>query len=65
MAINWKSYNPGKFYDELISSPGYTRKAARILTKYLSSLSHDELKERKASIEHAIKSIGISFTVYS
>lgn len=65
MAINWKSYNPGKFYDELISSPGYPRKAARILTKYLSSLSHEELKERKASIEHAIKSMGISFTVYS
>ncbi len=65
MTINWKSYNPGEFYDELISSPGYPRKSARILTKYLASLSHDELKKRKASIEHAIKSMGISFTVYS
>ena len=65
MTINWKSYDPGKFYDELISSPGYPRKAARILTKYLASLSHDELKQRKAAVEHAIKSMGISFTVYS
>ena len=65
MTINWKSYNPGEFYDELISSPGYPRKAARILTKYLASLSHDELKQRKAAVEHAIKSMGISFTVYS
>lgn len=65
MTINWKSYKPGKFYDELISSPGYPRKSARILTKYLASLSHDELKQRKASVEHAIKSMGISFTVYS
>jgi uncharacterized circularly permuted ATP-grasp superfamily protein len=65
MTINWKSYKPGEFYDELISSPGYPRKAARILTKYLASLSHDELKQRKAAVEHAIKSMGISFTVYS
>ena len=65
MTINWKSYNPGEFYDELISSPGYPRKAARILTKYLASLSHNELKQRKAAVEHAIKSMGISFTVYS
>lgn len=65
MTINWKPYNPGEFYDELISSPGYPRKAARILTKYLASLSHDELKQRKAAVEHAIKSMGISFTVYS
>lgn len=65
MTIKWKSYNPGKFYDELISSPGYPRKIARILTKYLASLSHEELQQRKAAVEHAIKSMGISFTVYS
>jgi len=65
MTINWKSYNPGKFYDELISSPGYPRKPARILAKYLASLNNEELKQRKATVEHAIKSMGISFTVYS
>lgn len=65
MAIDWKSYNPGEFYDELISTPGYPRKIARILTKYLASLSQEELKQRKTAVEHAIKSMGISFTVYS
>ncbi len=65
MSISWKSYNPGEFYDELISSPGYPRKVARKLTKYLSSLSHAELQQRKATVEHAIKTMGISFTVYS
>jgi len=57
MTINWKSYNPGKFYDELISSPGYPRKPARILAKYLASLNNEELKQRKATVEHAIKSM--------
>jgi uncharacterized circularly permuted ATP-grasp superfamily protein len=65
MSISWKTYNPGEFYDELISSPGYPRKAARKLTRYLSSLSHTELQQRKATVEHAIKTMGISFTVYS
>ncbi len=65
MKISWKSYNPGEFYDELISSPGYPRKAARKLTKFLSSFTHAELQQRKATVEHAIKTMGISFTVYS
>jgi uncharacterized circularly permuted ATP-grasp superfamily protein len=65
MQIDWKSYNPGGFYDELISSPGYARKPARILARYLSSLNNEELQQRKAAAELAIKTMGISFTVYS
>lgn len=65
MKLAWKSYEPGAFHDELISSPGYPRKIARQLVKYLSSLSHEELQERKISVELAIKTMGISFTVYS
>lgn len=65
MHVNWKNYNPGEFYDELISSPGHPRKVARPLAKYLSSLSGNELQERKASAELAIKTMGITFTVYS
>ncbi|GAB5500295.1 MAG: circularly permuted type 2 ATP-grasp protein [Pseudohongiellaceae bacterium] len=65
MRVNWKSYNPGKFYDELISSPGYARKPARQLTSYLRSLTHEELLQKKTAAELAIKTMGISFTVYS
>lgn len=65
MQIDWKSYNPGAFYDELISSPGYPRKSGRILARYLSSLKSDDLQQRKAAAELAIKAMGISFTVYS
>jgi len=65
MKIDWKSYHPGDFYDELISSPGKPRKAARALCRYLASLSPEELDLRKASVIDAIKTMGISFTVYS
>lgn len=65
MRVNWKSYNPGKFYDELISSPGYARKPARRLASYLRSLNHEDLLRKKTAAELAIKTMGISFTVYS
>lgn len=65
MQIDWQTYAPGAFYDELISSPGYPRKVARQLARYLASLSGDELQERKHAAEVAIKTMGISFTVYS
>jgi len=65
MRVNWKTYNPGDFYDELISSPGYARKHARQLASYLKSLTHEELLRKKNAAELAIKTMGISFTVYS
>lgn len=65
MPIDWKSYHPGDFYDELISSPGHPRKIARPLARYLASLSDEELRHRQDSVAHAIKTMGISFTVYS
>ena len=65
MHINWREYDSGEFYDELISSPGHPRKVARHLAKYLASLSAEDIAERKLSAELAIKTMGISFTVYS
>jgi uncharacterized circularly permuted ATP-grasp superfamily protein len=65
MRVNWKAYNPGKFFDEMISSPGYARKSSRRLAAYLSQLTHDELQEKKTAAELAIKTMGVSFTVYT
>ena len=65
MRVNWKTYNPGNFFDEIISSPGYARKPARSLAGYLQSLTHEELQEKKTAAALAIKTMGISFTVYS
>ena len=65
MQIDWNTYNPGAFYDELISSPGHARKSGEILAQYLSSLKSEDLQQRKTAAELAIKAMGISFTVYS
>ncbi|MDO3384096.1 circularly permuted type 2 ATP-grasp protein [Gilvimarinus algae] len=65
MQIDWRDYDSGEFYDELISSPGHPRKVSRQLAKYLASLTGDDIAERKLSAELAIKTMGISFTVYS
>lgn len=65
MRIDWNSYNPGAFYDELISSPGNARNSGRILAGYLASLKSEDLQQRKTAAELAIKAMGISFTVYS
>lgn len=65
MSIDWKSYSCGAFYDELISAPGKPRSYARVLANYLSSLSNEEVQRRQDAVRHAIKTMGISFTVYS
>ncbi|MEX0617580.1 MAG: circularly permuted type 2 ATP-grasp protein [Pseudohongiellaceae bacterium] len=49
----------------MISSPGYARRHARGLVTYLRSLQSGELTQKKMAAELAIKTMGISFTVYS
>ena len=65
MSVDWKRYNPKGNYDELISSPGHPRAAARQLASYLRSLSDEELEEQRLAAELAIVSMGITFTVYT
>lgn len=65
MSIDWKSYDPKPFFDELIAAPGKPRAAARTLADYLASLDDAEIRERKRAAELAIVEMGISFTVYS
>jgi uncharacterized circularly permuted ATP-grasp superfamily protein len=65
MSIDWKTYDPSPFHDELIAAPGRPRPAARMLTDYLAGLGSDEIQARKKAAELAIIEMGISFTVYS
>ena len=65
MTISWNSYEPGNFYDEIISSPGNARLPARRLVSYLKSLSDDEILDRRNSADVTVKKMGITFTVYS
>ncbi len=64
MSIQWENYEVKEFYDELIDSQRIPRPAALELCRYLSSLSKEELSERKAAAELAIMVMGITFTVY-
>jgi uncharacterized circularly permuted ATP-grasp superfamily protein len=65
LSIDWKQYHCTDFHDELFAAPGEPRPAARALTEYLDDLSDDDLKERRIAAELAIKTMGITFTVYS
>ncbi len=65
MQIDWQSYDPGAFHDELIERPGVPRPLATRLASYLQSLGRKDLDEKKLAARLAIKTMGISFTVYS
>ncbi|WP_020683240.1 circularly permuted type 2 ATP-grasp protein [Marinobacterium rhizophilum] len=65
MSIDWKQYDSGGFFDELISSPGNARAPARKLANYLASLEDEELEKRRLMAEATIQEMGVSFTVYT
>ena len=65
MTVTWKNYASDKIYDELIDDRGRVRSWARPLCRYFESFSDEELRERQAALELAIRTMGITFTVYS
>jgi uncharacterized circularly permuted ATP-grasp superfamily protein len=65
MKFSWKNYEPNGFFDELISSPGRARAAGRVVAKQMRSLTPDHIRERQEAAELAIKTMGITFTVYA
>tara|TARA_R110002049_G_scaffold2743_4_gene21093 strand:- start:23964 stop:25400 length:1437 start_codon:yes stop_codon:yes gene_type:complete len=65
MNIDWKDYPVNDSYDEIISSPGYSRRSSSKLVSFLRSLTDEDIKERINIADSMIKTLGISFTVYS
>jgi uncharacterized circularly permuted ATP-grasp superfamily protein len=65
MTIDWKDYQSDACWDELITDSGRARPGAGDLCKVLASLSDDELTARKTAAELAIRTMGITFTVYT
>ena len=65
MAIQWSDYQAQDVWDELITKNGNARRGAAALKKALAKLDDSELDERKQAAELAIRSMGITFTVYS
>ncbi|MEJ2632521.1 MAG: circularly permuted type 2 ATP-grasp protein [Acidihalobacter sp.] len=65
MTIEWAAYEAGGFYDELIDAGGAPRAAAAALCRYLAKMDEAELAEHRDAAELAIRTMGITFTVYS
>jgi uncharacterized circularly permuted ATP-grasp superfamily protein len=63
--MNIKNYPLDGFYDELIDAQGRPRPAAAQLFEYLAGVSPAELNERRAEVDAAIMTMGITFTIYS
>jgi len=64
MHIDWSAYSAPGLHDELIGPGGGPRAAGRALIRYLSELEGEEIGVRQQAAELAIKSMGITFTVY-
>ena len=65
MSIGWKGYTDGSAWDELITPKGNARQAAQRAVRYISSLSDEDLRERRDAAELAMRVMGITFTVYT
>jgi len=65
MAIDWQNYPAQDVWDELVSASGRARKGGAGLKRAFAKLDDDELRERRYAAELAIRSMGITFTVYS
>jgi uncharacterized circularly permuted ATP-grasp superfamily protein len=65
MPIDWSAYQAVGIWDELVTDRGRPRAGAAELCRMLSSLSDDELLARKTAAEVAIRTMGITFTVYT
>jgi uncharacterized circularly permuted ATP-grasp superfamily protein len=63
--MNFKNYKINGLYDELLTPRLQARASAGKLLKYLKSLNYEEINKRKHAADLAIKTMGITFTVYS
>ncbi len=61
---DWTAYSAPGLHDELVGPGGGARAAGRALMRYLSELDEQEIGLRQQAAELAIKSMGITFTVY-
>src|SRR5580658_5613081 len=64
MRIAWDEYPATASYDELIAPGGTPRRGAGALIDFLTDLGPAELAMRQKAAEVAIRSMGITFTVY-
>jgi uncharacterized circularly permuted ATP-grasp superfamily protein len=64
MAIRWRDYPAEPHFDELVGPGGHARPGAVAVARHLEQLGYEELAVRQKAAEAAVKSMGITFTVY-
>lgn len=47
MPVNWKEYDTGIFFDELVQADGEARPYAKSMVDYIAAQSKEELETRK------------------
>ncbi len=62
--MDFKSYQPDAFYDELFQGPGQPRAGAGLLVDRIEALPDGELTRRQQAAEAALMNLGITFAVY-
>jgi uncharacterized circularly permuted ATP-grasp superfamily protein len=65
MSIDLSKYDPQGFFDEMMEEASRPRKASIALASHLESLGSEELVNRQEAAELAMKTMGITFTVYT
>ena len=65
VTISWKNYPTSPFFDEYLNTSQGFRTHTKKIGKFLESLNQNDLNEINNATESAIKSMGISFRVYS
>lgn len=63
--LDWKAYPKGAALDELVAGGGRARPGAAPLLRLLERLGGAELLNRRRVADHAVRALGITFTVYS
>ena len=64
MSIFSSNYDAGNFFDEMLAPDGEVRPHYRRLTERLSTLPESEFNQRRAAVDLAFLSRGVTFTVY-
>jgi len=62
--ITFADYDPGRFFDELISADGHPRPGAELLVQLIEALPPNELRRRQDAAEKALFRMGVTFAVY-
>jgi len=62
--MQFSSYDPEEFYDEMFERKDRPRPGWALLTQKIASLSEGELRQRQQAVERTLLNLGVTFGVY-